>query len=381
MTVETFDFSTSFIENDTTLPAEYKYVFGRLGTEAVIEEIPLYGVWMSMELNVGGQFTGTFKLDMDGKDNQTLVDATIPGYCWVAVERNGICIWHGFIWTRTYSAQSKTMQIQAQSFEYYADKRIIDQNLDFEAVEQRNIFRSLWTTMQSGPSENLNINVPDAFDTVVEKDLLVLATDFQYYRDAMSGIADAADGFDWYIGVSKDGTLYRKDLRIGYPILGTDASSSMVVFEYPGSITQYYMTDSMTIAGTHTYIIGAGEGSSMVVGTYVQTTMINNGFPRWDIDVSRKDISNQTIINSIAEQVATIRKPPMPVIKLSIKGNLEPEFGTYNLGDKCRVVINDSRFPNGFSAIKRLIKWELQPQSSDNSDEASLVFEGDPDEG
>lgn len=358
----------------------YRYIFGSLRTENVIDEIPLYGTFMDMQLNNGGQFQGTFQLDQTGKDNATMMSATIPGKTWVTCERNGIAVWHGFIWSRVYSAQSKSVQLFAWSFEKYATKRLIRQDISYDDYEQRNIMRELWLQMQAVTGGNMNVNVPGAFVDANLKDLEVLATDFKYYDEVISSLADTFDGFDWYISVTKDGVNYRKDLLIGYPALGVVQSPGMVVFEYPGNITQYYMTESMSEAGTNIFIIGSGEGDTMIVGEYDNSTAITNGFPRWDIDISRKDITSQSSVDSLAQQEAIVRYPPMSIIKIYVKANVSPEFGSYNLGDTCRVVIRDPRNPdNGFNGYKRLVKWELHPQTSENTEEAYLIFEGDPD--
>jgi hypothetical protein len=331
-------------------------------------------------MNHGGQWQGTFQLDQTGKQNVDLLAATVPGRCWVAAERNGIPVWLGYIWSRVYSAQSKSVQMFALSFEHYPEKRLVRQDITFAATEQRNIYRSLWTQMQSDFGSNLNINVPGSFTTVITKDLTVLATDFKYYDNVMSGIADAVDGFDWYIAISKDGTNYRKDLLIGYPTLGSGVSASMNVFEYPGNITQYYLTEYMSDAATNLFVLGAGEGSDMLVSEYVNSPLLISGFPRWDITVSRKDLNDQTTVDAIANQLGQINAPPINVIKITVKGNLTPEFGSYTLGDVCKIVIKDPRWPNnGFKGNKRLLKWTLTPQSSDNTEEAELVFQGDPD--
>lgn len=359
---------------------DYRYIFGTLRTEQVIEEIACYGVIMNMAINLGGDFQGTFQLDQTGKDNDSLLSACVPGKTWIAVERNGVAIWHGYIWSRVYSAQSKSVQLFAQSFEHYPKKRIIRSDLTYSGVDQRNIFRDLWDQMQAPVGGNANINVPSAFSTLVPIDLTILATEFKYYDNVMTSLSNAVDGFDWYISVTKDGILYRKDLRIGYPTLGTSESPGMTVFEYPGNITQYYLTEPMADAGTHIYVIGAGEGSDMLIGTYINTDAISGGSLIWDANVSRKDINSQELLDGLAAQEGHIRTPPMSVIKMNVKGNLAPEFGSYNLGDACKIVIRDPRWPgNGFSSVKRLLKWELKPQSSESTEEAMLVFEGDPD--
>ncbi len=359
---------------------DYRYIFGTLRTERVVEEIPCYGVIMNMKINQGGDFQGTFQLDQTGKDNATLLSACIPGRTWVACERNGKAIWHGYIWSRVYSAQSKSVQLFAQSFENYPKKRIIHSDLSYAAVEQRNIYRDLWNTMQAPTGGSLNINVPSVFPTVVTKDLEVKASDFKAYDNVMSSISDGVNGFDWYIQITKDGINYRKDLLIGYPNLGSPANDAMNVFEYPGNITQYYFTEPMSDAGTDIYVLGAGEGSDMIVGTAFDAAAITSGSPIWEEVVSSKYINDLDIANSLAAQELFIREPPMAVVKVFVKGNLTPEFGSYNLGDTCKIVIKDPRFPGfGFSGNKRLLKWELTPQSSSGVEEAQLVFEGDPD--
>lgn len=358
---------------------DYRYVFGTLRTEQVVEEIPLYGVFMSMEMNAGGDFQGTFQLDMTGKDNATLLSACIPGRTWVACERNGICIWHGYIWSRVYSAQSKSVQLFAQSFEKYPEKRRVMQDLFYEDVEQVAIFQNLWGLMMSDYGSNINVNLPTMPNSSVLKSLNTLFSDNKYYNEVMSAIADLGDGFDWRIEATKDGVNYRKDLLIGYPTLGTDPFPGSTVFEFPGNITQYYFTEAMADGGTDVFVVGSGEGSDQILGFQEDTVLIDSGMARWDVNVSRTDVEDQTTADQIALLELERRRAPMPVIKLQVKADKTPEFGSYSLGDSCRIYIKDARFPSGTTFTKRLLRWELTPQSSDNAEEASLVFEGDPD--
>lgn len=358
---------------------DYTYIFGTMLTESVIAEIPCYGVIMDMEINKGGTFQGTYQLDMTGHDNETLRNASIPGKTWIAVERNGVCVWHGFVWSRVYSAQSKSLQLYAMSFDQYPRKRLVRDDFSFVDIEQRNIFRTFWNQIQSVEGGNLNINIPSSFPNAELKSLEVLTTDSKYYNEVMSEIADGSNGFDWYVAVTKDGTNYRKDLLIGYPTLGVGESDGMVTFEYPGSITQYYMTEAMAEAGTNVFVFGAGEGSEMITSSFTNSDMFGFGWPRWDVDVAAKDVDNQAALNQIAIQEGGLRRPPMSIFKIQVLGDAVPEFGSYNLGDACKIIITDPRNPQTFFQTRRLLKWELRPQSSDSVEEVALVFEGDPD--
>ena len=356
---------------------DYRYVFGSLGTEQTIAEIPLYGTYMDLELNVGGRFDGSFQLDQTGLDNATLLEATIPGRTWVCCERNGKAIWIGYVWSRTYQSQSKSVQLYAQSFEYYPAHQLVRSDTVDTNVEQLEIFKGLWNDMQAVTGRNMNITIPTAVaSTLVPKSIDVKASDYKYYSEIMSSLADAENGFDWTIDVVKSGAGYSKSLRYGWPTLGV-TDSSLNFFEYPGSILNYYATESMGDAGTHVYTFGAGEGSDMLVSEVIHADLISSGFPRWDFTVSQKDVDSQDNLDDIGLAEAGIARPPRLVIKPTLKSDRVPEFSSFGLGDAAGLTITDARFPGGTHFDTRIVKWALQPQSSENTDEFELVFAGD----
>jgi hypothetical protein len=135
----------------------------------------------------------------------------------------------------------------------------------------------------------------------------------------------------------------------------------------------------MVDAGTNVFVFGGGEGSSMIAAEANDPNLFVQGWPRWDVDITRKDVSSLTDVTDLAIQLLATRKPPMNIIKVTLKANLEPVFGSYNIGDFCKVVIKDPRNPTTFSEYKRLLKWQLHPSSSDSVEEADLTFEGDTD--
>lgn len=355
----------------------YRYIFGSLRTDQIIAEIPLFGTYMDNELNKGGRLDGSFSLDMTGYDNQTLLDATIPGRCFVVCERDDDPIWGGYVWSRVYQSQSKTVQMYCQSYEYYPVHQLMRSQFDRTNVEQLQIFFDLWTDMQAVDGRNLSISPPaGTFPTVSPKSVTVAPTDFHYYNEIIAGLADSNDGFDWTIDISKQGDRYLKTLRVGYPEVGSK-DPSLLTFEYPGNVLNYYATESMVNAGTNVFTIGSGEGSGMIYRETVHQDMIDSGWPRWDMTASYKFIDNRSIIDGFATQEALIRRPPMLTIKPTMKANIEPQFGSFGLGDACNLIIQDPRFPGGLTFPSRISKWTLQPQTASNADEFSIVFDGD----
>lgn len=353
-----------------------RYLFGDIGTQEIIAELPLTGVSMDNKLNDWGVFRGTIHYDTSGINNADIQAATLPGKCFVVCERGDVPIWDGIVWTSVYDSQSKSQNITARGYEAYPEKQVIRVNLSYTDTEQRNIFTDLWNNMQSDPNRNIGITVPSSFMTVVPRTLNVLATEYKNYGQVMSGIADGNDGFDWTIKTTKVNNSYVRNLRIGYPILGTTDATGLS-FDYPGNITNYWKTLNITQAATHLFLLGAGEGTDMKVGTATQSDLIANGFKRYDLVLSRKDVDSQTQIQAMATQLGTQRRIPLAVIKVFTIASQYPVFGSYDLGYTATLSIIDPRHPEGFSLNARIVAWAYRPQSDDSVEQAELVFEGD----
>src|SRR2546423_80807 len=245
-------------------PDDYKYTFLSLRDEQVIEEINLSGVFCQRILNNAGQFNGSFSLDQTGKNNADLIAATIPGKTWFVVERAGVLVYWGIVWSRTYQSQAKEVQLYGWGFEAYPSRQLILSDFTRSNIGQMQITADLWNNMQAVPGRNINVNTPAVVNDLVIRSVNVLATDAKFYSDVIDSMANATDGFDWTIQVTKqDNNVYRKDLIMEYPTLGAKDPAG-TVFEYPGAILNYWETEGMAEAGTHGFGFGAAEGSSQL---------------------------------------------------------------------------------------------------------------------
>lgn len=353
--------------------AKVSYIFGDVLTGAVIEEIPLKSVSMTRGFGQG-EFRGTLHLDQSGKSNRDLINATLPGRCFVVCERDGQPVWDGFVWTNTYQAQSKTFQLYCKAMEHYPEFRFAE---DFEnlTTEQRNIFRNLWIALMSDPN-SIQINLPGSFGASVDKSLTVKEFEFKRYRQLMDIIANSDDGFDWTIDTVKVGGSYSRTLRIGYPTLG---STEFLDVDYPGSILNYWQNKSMAGKGTHIFGLGAGEGSTMLIQPVVHTDLVSSGFPRYDAAISLKEVNDETILAGLTTQFALISKAGSSAFTVEIKGDRDPTFGSFGLGDAVRLHIVDPAHPDpiGQTLETRILGWEYYPPSDDHVEYTRLVFDGE----
>lgn len=350
------------------------YVFGDILTGTVIEEISLQGVSMTRGFG-SGDFRGSFQLDQTGKDNRDLLAATEEGRSYVVCERDGQPVWGGIVWTRTYQSQAKVFQLYCRAFEAYPSLRFVRSTFTAADEEQRNIFLDLWTDMMSDPN-SLQVTLPSSFATEVTKSLTVNDFEFKTYREAMDTLANGEDGFDWTIDVSRVGGAYVKTLRVGYPNLG---AVEPAIMDYPGSILNYWANGSMAQRGTNIFGIGAGEGSTMLVQEVIHSDLISGGFPRYDIDISLKAINDATQLTSLTTQAAIARKAAVPVITAELKAGLEPVFGSYGLGDACKIYFQDPAHPDPSTQLftSRILGWEYYPPSDDHVEYVRLAFEGE----
>jgi hypothetical protein len=236
--------------------------------------------------------------------------------------------------------------------------------------------------MQSDPHSVL-VTLPSApGGTLLAKSVDVKASEYKTFRSVIDEIANTEDGFDWRIDVARADNVYTRTLSIGYPTLGA-FDPKAIVFDYPGNIFNYWDAESMASSGTHVFGVGAGEGDTMIQASHVATDLLSQGFPRYDIDLPTKDITSLSTLQSIVNQQAAIRRPPMPVITAEVKGDLDPVFGSYNIGDACTLSLFSPQFgvsdqSDGlFERSTRVLGYEYYPPSDDSVELARLVFEGD----
>lgn len=354
------------------------YTFGDFLTGTVIEEISLQGVSMNRAFGAG-ELRGSFQLDQTGKDNRDLLAATEEGRCFVICERDRQPVWGGIVWTRTYQSQAKIHQLYCRGFEHYPDSRYIlgDTNpvIEYTDVEQRNIFRNLWIHMMA-TTNTPQFTMPGTFSDVVLKSVSINGFEFKTYRRVMDTLADGFDGFDWTIDVARVGGVYTRALRIGYPTLG---SVVPLDFDYPGQILNYWQNGSMSEKGSHVYGFGAGEGSTMLSQEVIHTDLVSGGFPRYDVGVSLKDINDAGTLASLTTQAAVNKKAGVPIFTVEVKGDQEPEFGSYGLGDAAKLNFRDPRHINHVDRTfnTRIIGWEYYPASDEHVEFVRLTFEGE----
>lgn len=122
---------------ETNGAIEYRYFVCDLMTNELLAEIPFKGVSYTRSLTEAGTFTGDIAVT-DDTYNLSLYENTLPAKTALYVIRDGVCVWGGIIWSRTYSLIDKVLSVTAAEFTSYLAHRVMWKtwNTSYEATAE-----------------------------------------------------------------------------------------------------------------------------------------------------------------------------------------------------------------------------------------------------
>jgi hypothetical protein len=127
--------------------AEYRFFVADFLTNTILQEIPFKDVGWQRSLKGAGEFSGKIEvippttrvegssepLSIDsGTAHLDLYNSTMPGKTCLYVVRNGVCVWGGIIWSRTYDIISRELEVSASEFTSYFYHRVVWKTINHE---------------------------------------------------------------------------------------------------------------------------------------------------------------------------------------------------------------------------------------------------------
>lgn len=345
----------------------YRYLFADLLTNQVIAELPITGVSFTQQLNQAGTFTARLLISGINTDQFNVDTSTQPGRNAIYVDRNGILVWGGVIWGRTYSSSEQSISITAREFESYFERRRITTTTAFNNTDQLVIARTLIDNAQAVSGGDIGV-ITGSETSGVLVDRVFYDYELKTVYAAIQDLSRQDDGFDFNIDVAYDPITNEptKTLVLGYPRTGNVDSGvgdiDTPVFIFPaGNIVEYEYPEDGSIAANTLYVLGAGSNEGKLSATATDSAKLAAGWPVLEDQANYSDITDQTILNELATgQVLALSEPP-PIIKIVVPAFVDPVFGTYEIGDDARLIIQDPRFPNGLDAVYRIVGFNVQP--------------------
>ena len=108
--------------------ADYRYYAVDLLTNTVLSEIPFVDVTYGRALSKAGSFSGSIPI-VEANAHLNLYENTMPGKTAIYILRNGVCVWGGIIWSRSYSPVDKELTVDGAEFISYLYHRMVWQTL------------------------------------------------------------------------------------------------------------------------------------------------------------------------------------------------------------------------------------------------------------
>jgi len=359
--------------------ATYRYLIADLLTSTVNLEISLFGVTFSRRLNKPGNATFSIALGTKVYNDRDIIDNTVPGRSTLWIERDGVIIWGGIIWTRTYQAQANVLSFTAQTFESFFYRQFVEEQIIKTDIDQRQILVDLIDHMQAKTGADIGIQTASSFDPL---DAVVRSVEFNPYQAWSYGrtieyMINYADGFDYTIevGYDTDGCLCRTLSTDN--VLGVSKEDTQNAFDYPGNVKNYYYPESASESAVSVLGFGSGEGEGTLVSKHSHLDLLAAGYPDLQQSFSNRDVSIQETLDSQTEAEANRIEIPIVVPVLEVNPNMLPTFGDYGLGDYAQVHIQDPRFPDGTYFYSRIVGWDAKPTTSESQEELKLVVAGE----
>jgi hypothetical protein len=346
----------------------YRYLLADLATNEIIAELPLTGVAFTQQLNTYGTFSAHILLSGIDANAFNVNNSTIPGRNAIYVDRNGVLIWGGVIWSRSYNSNSQDLSITAQEFLSYFTHRRISETTHFANIDQLVIAKTLIQDAQALPYGNIGVGYNTAGQTT--SGILIDRTYYNYELktvfNAIEDLSRQSDGFDFDIDLAYDiSGLPTKSFNTYYPKSGDTYSAlnpSAIVFEFPaGNVVEYQYPEDGSIVANTVYALGAGSNEGKLISIAQDVTKLTEGWPLLDDQANYSDVTDQTMLDNLAAGQVLATSYPPTTLTIVAPPYVDPILGTYEIGDEARVIITDSRFPNTLDEIYRIVALSVQP--------------------
>jgi hypothetical protein len=332
-----------------------------LRTGNIVEDLPSLKPSGALSRKLGTQSTLQFELSLAGA-RADWDAATAPGRSLlVAVDTaTDTPIWAGAVLPRDGGSAS-AVQLGAVTLEAYLDARYPGTQT-LLATDQASVIAALAApALTNGPPL-----VIDAVATGTTMDYLTADGDDKTILSCLTEVMGLDGGPEWTIDVTWNAghNGFQFPLRVRRQI-GTQAADPEAVFDYPGCVAEYTLSESYEQGKGATRVIarGEGEGSSRLTSTVEEATaLIAAGWPVWEYRYTpATGITDPDQLIAHASSSLALMAQGAQVWTVQGVASKSPRVGTdWNLGDTVGISIGQSpRHPTGATTVARCWAWEL----------------------
>jgi hypothetical protein len=362
----------------------YTYYTADLATGTITDELPLNDVTFSTELNEAGEFRGRLPLGDPRVTVHRPRELTEPGRAALYVERDGVLVWGGVIWTVKYSSADRHLEISGAGFlSYFDHRRVLPADFDpattdlsavdvpFAGTDQSDIARELVRIAQAHPGGDIQVRPDSTAASGIARTLDYPGSQLKSTGEALRELASLEDGPDFLLDVAygTDGRPERR-LRVGTPRLGQQGTPH--VWEYGANLTGYTWPVDGASTANRVFALGQqGEGDTSQLVAVAEDRA--TGRPLTETEVSYVQIADPAVLRSQARSALVAVSSPVVLPELTVRADIEPVLGSYRVGDDATVVIKDMFFPEGTRFDVRITGLEVTPGNDAGEEQVQLT--------
>jgi hypothetical protein len=332
---------------------EYRVLFGNILDGTIEGEVEVHDLQYSEMLTPPGAMSCWMSMD----DVKALRGNIDPGATAMYIERGGLLVWGGILWTAKADSLNRKLSLSCTDFWSYFRRRRLRTTKTYTSQDQLFIARDLINYCQAQPLGNVNIIVGTETSPIA-----VSKTYYHYERhniaQAIEDLSDKGTGFAISVDVTWDssGTTPIRTLRLYYPRRGSRIEGLVFNHNIQGISNFENDVDASSIANIID-AIGSGDGEGMLIATGVDSTNLGR-YPLYEDTISLKDEKDQLQLQSAANWSVGWRSSAAEVPSITKDPQIWPDFGSFQPGDEGLVVARSGPWLDLYG-YHQILGWEI----------------------
>ena len=313
----------------------YRVILTATRTGKAVAELPVESFRFTETLNAPGSAEVVLALEpQHGAPTITPADIE-PVNASVFVERDGVPMWGGIVWTYEASVEDMTLTLNAEGPLSYFRRRYLTTTKTYAQVSGPRIAADLLEWAQSQPGGWIGVDTSTAKDEGQPRD----RTYYDYERvnigEAVENIAAVRGGFDFrFAPRAWTATSWGWAFTTSYPPTGRETPR---VFTLGGNAEVRGHTVDGTTVANNVDAVGAGEGESLPIENDRDPALAlgRSAYPRLDDVLSLSDVREAPTLRDHARRRRGRGTKATAIPDLVVDPAL---LGSFALGDRVGVV-------------------------------------------
>ena len=339
-----------------------------LNTNTLLTEIPANSLAFSRRLGDAGSIS--FSVALQSPTVRAIMSSVLA-YDGVPVavyvDRNGVLVWGGVVWTTLYDKASGTLSYGGKEFLSYFDQRVLAKDYSTGTVDPAALLAAVIVDAQNvalaGPGASIGVAMSggaSSLTTITQGYPLAQHSMVTHVvSDMLQILQPGVGGLDLTQAVAYDvnGNPTRT-FTVSSPRAGRAAGNTGLIFDLDSCINYTWPTDASQTGNT-VIATGAGNGASTPTAT-VAAPGIPVGLlgqsPKLEKVISFQSLQSQAQVSLAANGAAQQYGQPIRTPTVEVPTNSGQPYGSWIPGDDARLyTVGNERFPNGKSEFWRIV--------------------------